>query len=308
MRSILVILAFLSLLAADSPTRAEVSFILENAGGCGAASAYVGPADVTPTLGITEFWGARAVSCAYAVAGGAGMIIQRASDNTTATIDFVPSGNLDVTTAAAFCAATTCGVQSLVEQAAGGLSFAAASQATEPQLVFSWYGPKPSVHFIAANSTQLNNTGYFLNQPGNISVVVNTVSVPTTGALVAFTGAIGQSWSTNMLTSGPTPDVQAGANLLGGVATNGTTHSLQFVINSVSGTSSVTVDGSTTTGNAGTESTFGGTAYLGTDISGGDFLNGYMPEVVLSVGGQPAWSSTQISALHANQSTYWGTP
>jgi hypothetical protein len=277
MRSILAALALLPLLTLPmAPARAGISFIFMNhTPGCGSPGAYVGPADVSPSLGITYFWGARAFSCAYAAAGGAGMIVQRASDAATDAINFVPSGNLDVVTAAAFCAATTCGVEELVEQVTATTNFSQSTQSLQPQLAFSWYGSKPSIEFIAANSTQLNNVGIYASQPGNISVVVNDVSVPSTYAgFFNFTGSLGQEWSTSIASSGLTSGMSAGASLAGPTISNGTTHSLQFVFNGASST--ITVDGSTTTGNAGTNSTFGGTAFFGSESGPTNYLNGYM--------------------------------
>ena len=77
-------------------------------GSCPAPSACTGPLDVNGT-GAKFAGGLRLLSGAYA---GKAALLERASDSTTSDIGFVGC-NFDTTTAATFCAATTCTVKTL---------------------------------------------------------------------------------------------------------------------------------------------------------------------------------------------------
>ena len=85
----------------------------------GAYNAYVGPGDIVS--GATAWYGLRAYSAAIAATGTQKAInIRRASDNTTKDILIRKSGNLDPTTAATFCASTTCYVTTWYDQTGNG--------------------------------------------------------------------------------------------------------------------------------------------------------------------------------------------
>ncbi len=305
------VLALLGALAAG-PAKASVVFIHERPFGCGSLGAYVGLGDITPSLGLAYFWGARAVSCAYAASRGPALIIQRASDNATTTINVVPSGDLDVATAAAFCASTTCGVQSLIEQVSGSSSdlFTQTTQGLQPQLAFGYYGSKPGIHFIAANPSYMQcaaSNFCTAGQHSNITAVAAIVA--TTGADQLFTANTTTSFLyVGFQDSGGLSYMVAGSPIIamnGNAVSLTTTHSFQFYAEQT--VSSITLDGTTTPGTIGPGGQ-GNAVYLG-GLANGRNLNGYLNEYALTISLTSApWSSTQLTKIHANQSAYWGTP
>jgi Concanavalin A-like lectin/glucanases superfamily len=90
----------LAVSAALMPLRGMAQPVGMSFPGAYASSVYVGPADIVASP--TSFWGLRAVNAAYAASGGSILIVRRASDNTTQTINALSNGSLDIASAVAF--------------------------------------------------------------------------------------------------------------------------------------------------------------------------------------------------------------
>lgn len=282
--------------------------------GSGSACPYVGPGDISgifqpgPPSNMGLYYGFRAITCAYALMHGPGVILQRTSDNTTATINFLSTGDLDTTTAATFCAATTCGVQHLVEQIQG-LSVCYLSQLTQakqPVIVFTFAGAHPAMGFTSTSSQELTNLSSCMggNPPNSLSIVGemdgsssgNRDFFITTGALGSFQVSMG------FLASSANAFVYGG-NILSAASTLNANHAYQ---GSVTPLGQFVVDGAITSGNPGNNGFLVNTEYCLGSQCGTLYTNGAIEELIVSYG--VSWTSGQIAALHANQSAWWGTP
>ena len=90
------------------------------------------------------------------------MIIRRASDNTTKTINILTTGLMDVATATTFCQSTTCYVTTWYDLTGNGWTFTQAVNANQPQLTFSKAGGLPAVTLV----------------DGSTSIYLGTTTVP----------------------------------------------------------------------------------------------------------------------------------
>lgn len=116
---------------------------------------YLGLGDIYgPALG---YWGLRAVSSAYAAAGGPAIQLQRAWDNATKDIHVLSSGLLDVATATKFLSGTNGGVSIWYDQSGNGCHHKQPHQPLQPQFAFNAVGSNPGVTFIAGGGTFLEN-------------------------------------------------------------------------------------------------------------------------------------------------------
>lgn len=266
-------------------------------------STYVGPGDIKT---LTYFWGLQGATQASALAGQRAVNIRRASDNTTADITILSTGNLDVATAATFCTATTCFVKTLYEQIshAGTCDLAQASNAQQPQLIFSFSGSLPAMKFTATNTTFLGVVCGSSNQPISAFTVAQITDTTATNRSV---------WSSCCTSSGvffggnngaATTFASSGV-LLNQAASLAASHFFAQVFNTTSSINSV--DNANATGNAGTNIIAAGNEQqIGNNITGTALLNGYVMNLGLAL--NVAWNSTDIGLLHTNQAAYWGTP
>jgi hypothetical protein len=97
-RKFLMSLCLWGALAASAAAQLPLVGVGTGAGAFGPA--YVGPADVV--ISPTAFWGLRAVNASYAAAHSSILIVRRASDSTTQTINALSNGSLDIASAVTF--------------------------------------------------------------------------------------------------------------------------------------------------------------------------------------------------------------
>lgn len=278
---------------------------------------YVGPADLPLASPVQFFWGLRAVSCAYANTQGPAVLIRRASDDTTATINVTKDGDLDVTTAGTFCAATTCFVATMFEQVAGlgQCTLDQGTSAKQPQLIFNFSGSTPAMLFVAAGSqTLIHLTSTCLGhiQPINSFAVAQATATSTNdrnifaSAGLFVTGDIEERFATGTSNA----EMFAGSFLVG-ATTLSVTHSFQFLYNDPS-TSRIIIDGAATSGPVGGNILLAGSGLsLGSRVDIGNYFDGYIMEYGISyalVPGTGTWNLTQAGAMRANEKFYWGTP
>jgi hypothetical protein len=241
----------------------------------------------------------RKLKSAYS---GPAIRIRRASDNLETDINFlgyVPGlgSPWDEAAAAAHCAATTCFLRTWYDQSGAGKDLVQTVAANQPSLVFNCKGSLPC--------WRISNVGTV--------TLVTTSTTPATGVVSFSAVASRDSGAGNcfwLRQNGNLNKLQTGTanfwNLIGGTsgtvaaaAADGAWHAAQGVLNAAS--SSLTIDGTATTGTATGIVTAGVTGILGSTTS------------VCSGGEAILWdayplTTTEIAALTANQRSFWGTP
>lgn len=223
----------------------------------GVAATYQGPGDVFSISTFAWYSCARAYNAAWASGGNNACLIQRASDNVQCTLKFATNGFVDLTTAgcnsntqtvAQFCNATTCRVMTAYDQSGNARDVVQATFASAPILTLS-DSPTGTLPVITCSGgTLILATGstFSLAVPITYSAVVD---VTTGGAQGGIIGAA--SGGQSMLGQGTVANKLAlySSTELDGSATDATWHAVNGLANGVS--SAINVDGSETTGNAG---------------------------------------------------------
>ena len=230
---------------------------------------------------------------------GPAIRLRRASDNAETDINFLSytgftGAPLDVATAQAFCASTSCFGRTWYDQSGAATDLPQATPANQMQLVFNCVGTLPC--FRATAGAQ-NFTG------PSITPATGVVSLSAVGSRTISGGAcvfIRQNGSFGNRIVNP-----AAANLvsLNGVispaSADNVWHSMQGVVN---GASSVfNVDGTETTG-----SITGSITANSTGIFGANTVTCTFGEAV--VWDNYALTATERTALQTNQKSFWGTP
>ena len=200
-----------------------------------------GPLDIAS--GAAACFSLRACDAALANGTTKAINIRRASDNATTDIDILSSGYLDTTTAASFCASTTCYVDEWYDQTGNGYNLTQASTTAQPELVLSG-GPTASLPYISCNGSSqylLSGSITGINQPFTFSAVSERTGAFTTsqaifsaykgsGALLQYPSAGG-----NKL------ELYAGSGSGIGLSTGGFWHATEALANGASST--LMVDG-----------------------------------------------------------------
>jgi hypothetical protein len=280
---------------------------------------YTGPGDIVS--GAVAFYGVRAYSAAIAAAGTQQIFaLRRSSDNATCTAIIATNGTVDLTvgtpclgtgptgttgatTVTAWLTSTTAGVSTRYDQSGNGRNQTQATAGSQPQLLLSGFGPnsKPALQF----------TSQFIS----VSVASNLYSQPFTETAEAerssnFTTQMNFSTSaagtTDMYytTSTNTTQLYAGAASASVTASDSAAHAIQGIFNGAS--SSETVDGTTTSGlNPGTNK-------ISLDITtGGNAVGSGLCNVCI-IGESGLWpsgfSGGNLSSMHSNMATYYGSP
>jgi Alpha-L-arabinofuranosidase B, catalytic len=264
----------------------------------------VGPGDIIS--GASFWYGLRTYNAAYATGSNPCCIVQRASDSTSATINILASGALDVATLTTFLNGTTGVVTTLYDQSGNGHTLTIPTSSVGPSIVANG-GPNSSPWMVfGANSTcaLTNTTGLSaaIAQPWTFAAFAER-----TGALTSYTGliSVGTSgvailvWVANAANSVLVSSV-SGSNVISSAATDGVLNSLIGIGNGATN-SAMIVNGASTTGSAGTASVAAGPIYIGGSPSVG-CLVGNVQECGLWPG---AMTSTQYASLSANQNAYW---
>ena len=262
-------------------------------GFCPAGGAtYSGPGDVVS--GATAFYGLRGYNAAYSTGLNNAINIRRTSDSTTSNIVILANGNLDVATATTFCAATTCFVVTIFDQA-GAHNLTQATTSAQPALTFNCLGALPCLTYTAASNQVLAGTFITIAQPYTYSAVAERTGAANFGSIFSAStvAQLGHNNAANQvfMFAGSTVTAAASDNAL---------HAIQAVFNNASSTLNVdgTLSGSLAAGASSivTPMNLGGTS--------GNFLNGLFTEGAVYSSGLS--SGNQTTLCH-NQRLYWGS-
>lgn len=260
-----------------------------------AAAAYVGPGDVVP--GWTAWWGVRAYNAAAASAGAAAIKVFRSSDSTAADIHVLANGNLDTASYTSFCNATTCVVQILYDQTGNGHGTGAAAGSPIPTLNTSCQNSHPCIQAVD-NGVAPTTLAFTLNQPIS-SLGVAQKSGSSTTVIPTFWEHDGGAFAQMSYLNTANGVRVYGGTVLSASATDGVPHVVSGVLNGAS--SSIAVDGTLTSGNAGTNG-ISTTAFVDIFGQGSKTGPGNYMEVGLYSG---ALSTTNQNAVCRNQAAYW---
>lgn len=259
---------------------------------------YVGPGDVVANA--KAWYGFRGYQQAYT---GRAANICLPSD--TACIDMrIANGNIVFTPIFGTpCSATViCTVKTLYDQTQGGncggsCDITQATIASRPTVQVSCIGTLPCMKFNFASLQQLLAAGTLTQAQSYTvsSVAERSSNFTSTQAIfgdntsLSFIG-FSNAANTLRMRCGTTPDVTA-------TAIDGTFHAIQSICGGSS--SSIYIDGTSTTGSAATGS-FSGAPSVSYNAGA---VGGYVQEV--GIWGS-AFNSTQLTAVNANQRAYWG--
>lgn len=245
----------------------------------------------------------RKLLTAYA---GSAVQVARTSDSTTQNIGFDGSGNLDTTSLATFCAATTCGVSLWYDQI-GSANCVNATTATQPRLYFSGAVEVINSHaaprFGVAAASGCVVTQTLLAQPNTIAIagkhITQVVNGHWTDGLTSTPRSIvGVSGSPATLY-----DLFAGSNLTGGTLDTAS-HAMIGIFNGVS--SSLILDGTAIiSGNANTQGI--NNFVIGAANGGAGFvaMNGNIGEFIVF---NSSISGGDQTLIRTSWQSYWGTP
>jgi len=272
-------------------------------GGC--TGGYLGSGDALS--GAAHYWGVRGYSCAYSTGANNAMIIRRASDNTTSTIKILNTGSLDTASASSFCSATACFVTTLYDQV-GTANLTQATNANQPQLIFSCKGTLPCIQFDGS-SMILTGTITSISPPISYSTAVNVTGDNAVlgfqiilgtensggGAAASLNRSVANSWNSGT----------EGNSLSSMSSTDATWHTAQATFTTTASTSVLNIDGTETTGS--TNGSAGG--YTISDLSGRStaanyYMKGQAGEYRIDTA---AYSSGNRTALCHNLRLYWST-
>jgi len=273
-----------------------------NFGAPRSAPSYTGPGNIVS--GAVAWWGFRGYNGAYS---GNCCVICTASDAACET-ETISGGNLVLGTLGTTCLTSgTCLVKTMYDQsganACAGSTACDVTQATvadQPAFTAAALHSIPCATFNGAQYLETANS-LTLAQPFSYSAVAKRTGADTS-INVIFTHhstlnpffAFAASTNTFEVTSG---------TAITATAADGSFHVIEAVQNGSSPASSLTIDGTTTTGSSGAH-TYGDDIDLGAaGFSGSNYLNGPFCEGgIWSV----AFTSTQITNLTNNQNSYWG--
>jgi hypothetical protein len=291
------------------------------------AAPYVGPGDLV--AGATGWWGLRAFTAALAGAGPTTTpVIDVLGSNTVTGCTIYLLGNatgaLDLTTAGAggvgnqcslgattFCTVTntSCSISKIYDQTGNGNHLIQATAAKQPTLTFSCTGALPCLTFVSANLQALGITGSYstgaVAQPNSMSAVAARTSNFTTqqNIVISWSGSLSPAEQLAYNGTSNQALIYAGSNVTA-TASNTTLHSFQANFSNT--TSAIYVDGVSTSGTAGTQ-TSGVSAAIGSNnnTAAQQYMDGHIMEAGIWTG--VGFSSTQATNLCHNQFTYYGT-
>lgn len=287
------------------PPGAFLGKAARDAGGGGGG--FSGPGDTIASA--TAFYScARAYTAAYATANGNMCDIADAATGTTSTCTMKAksTGFADLTsnlcaggtqTVSAFCTSvTSCVVKNMYDQTAGAQCTApttscnvvTATLSQMPALAFSALNGLPCLTMVAGSSlTTATPLNTIATQPYTAAVASKET---TTGSNPNIFGTGGGNPGNFYLTGGGSVGIFAGTGTVSRAATDNAYHGLNFIGNGAS--SAAVVDGTATTGNAGT--TAWGTGGNHITVGGGTSMIGSICEaglwpIAFSGGQQTSW-------------------
>lgn len=260
------------------------------------APAYVGPGDVVGSANF--FWGLRAYNAASI--GNNIVDIIRASDSATQTFVSVAGGGVDIASITTFLAATTGKVTRLYDQI-GTNHLVQATDAARPTFTLNGGNNLPCVTFAGAQK---------LTGVANLSAIQETTQSAVarrTGDFSANSAIFGSAdFDTVIFFAGANElKIYANGTDLPATAADNAWHAINGIFTDAGTSSSVTIDGATTSGTIGNDA-FGQstTAPQMGQATGANFpLTGGVREVIVYTGNK---TGTQVTNLDSNQRTYWG--
>ena len=295
---------FAALLVLVLPTHSRGQLATQHGGCqpalCGSVSGYAGPGDLVS--GAAMWWGLRAYSKAMAVAGIPAINVRRASDNTTTDIVLLNNGNLDVATAATFCASTTCLVTEMYDQTGHGYHAIETFAPFQSTLTFSCLGTLPCLTLGDSNDVGSVTNSSAVWPVGTWSAVAERTALFTSTLLIladttTYPNALFFGNSPNQV--GTVQGSYAGWIQSPTTVTDGVFHVLAGVLDGIATNGSYLVaDGTAIAG-----------TMLASTIGSQPITFGASGNMNVTEGGfwPSAWSSAQWATVCHNQYTYYAT-
>ena len=265
---------------------------------------YVGPGDLVS--GATGWWGLRAYNNAYAAAQKGAAILQRASDNTTQTINVTTTGDLNVAAAQTFCASTTCGIEEWIDQTGSGHNQVQTTAADQAQLVFNCNnGSKVCAYYNGTSDAYTTTYSAATPQPFTLQAVYQKTNYQDDigGAIISSYNESGGSSNLGEGNVAETAQMYSSPN-------NQLIPADSYVFISLTGVYNGASSAAYQNGFSWAESGLG-TSSLGTTVGLGEnpagngnnqYMIGYMDEVSLW---PMALTAAQIGSVQTNQRLYW---
>jgi hypothetical protein len=256
-----------------------------------AASSFTGPGDQVGSASV--YWSCTmAYTAAYASGlGNACDLSDTATGVTTYTMKFLSTGYADFAGAAASSAcAVSCSVTKYYDQTGNGFDGGQVTLSRNPVLTFNALGTCATTTYTVAADSGLRNLSFSSGTAATDIVIVRSTS---TGS--GFGGDLGLS---TLVTVNAVPgDIQVNPGLtqLNVAYTGSTRYAIQGIVNNV-GTSSLTLNGSTTSGGTGT-STAGNSLQVGRQFDGDVMMMGLWPI---------SFSAPQLSGMNTLLRSYCG--
>jgi hypothetical protein len=262
------------------------------------AAAYVGPADIVASP--VAFWGLRAMSAA--TAGNNVAIVCDAADAHCNNINTLAGGDFNLAAATGgttTCTDNSCTIKTLYDQTGAGNDVTNALIADRPTLHFPCISGKACM--ASASTTIQLGRSTFTSTAAVFTVIAVAERTNSNIDFATFFGS-GAGNGVQFLFTNVASQVSIynGSGLATASATDNNAHSLIGMWNA--GSSSITVDGSTTS-----------VSLVGSNALG-TATNVFFPPTtayngeVMEVGVWASNLTTSLTALSHNQCAYWGTP
>jgi hypothetical protein len=253
---------------------------------------YSGPGDVVS--GALRWWGLRAYTLASV--GTNAVRLRRDSDNAEQDFATITGGGLDIAAITSFKGAANLAIVTFYDQSGNGVHFTQAVAASQPLFILSGFGDHPVCrHNTFSYRLQAASGFSTLNQPFTFQAVIKRIADFTTQGYI-FDDNVDSVPQLTFNASANSVGIYGGGQL-NASATDNVFHSFHAVFNGAS--SDMNVDGTATTGNAGTDGF--GTNNIRTNGNNALRADAFEFGVWAS-----AFSGAQSSAMSANQSNYWG--
>lgn len=272
------------------------------------SSSYTGPGNIVS--GATAWWGTRAFDAVHC--GSKAINVCNVSDVVCADMFTNPStGDLIVTSiGGSDCSMVTCTIKTAYDQTGLGACQAGTAPCDITQAVIA-DRPTLSLSCIGALACMACNGSQWLQTVGNSPAVTQPFTVSAVGKRIG--AANGGLFSQTTLFSGPqmiflaanTVSIYDGGTPFAASAMDGAPHAMQGVY--LNASSTLAVDGSSSTGGSVGTGTGGGFLLMCSDRGGGGggfFLTGQVME--LGYWNTVGFSGGQITSVNSNQHTYWG--
>ena len=307
-------LILLALLGVCGTASAQTGLTLLGAGQQPAAAAgcstYCGEGDAVASA-AGWYSCATAYSAAYATGTHSGCNLRRLSDSHTCDLLLTTSGTFgntancstggeNGTALATWLTATSGVVVTAYDQSGSGHNITQATSGNQPALTLAYANGMPCIHFDGTSTTLL---GSFVSHAQPNSMTLTAAHLGVFGAGAAFSAYVSAGEVIDYDDSIEGPDIFAGV-VLSASATISVNHAMEVVF-TTSPNSAVYVDGTATTGNAGTNGTDASIA-LGANAGGGNFENMEVCSAGIWTG--VAFNGTQAAALRTVQKAAYSTP